>query len=194
MNYFKKVVTDGFVVLATLAILFFVFRWLFNVVKDIIEYPTGLLLRYLAIPEPAAMAVVLAILFLVCFFIGNFIRTWAGEFIHKKTEKILPLYKTVKEILSHVFGEGKLLSCKVVIAEILPGTKMTGLITAEHETMYTIFVPTAPNPTTGFIFHVPKERVHILSGVTKEEMFRTIVACGMGSEELLKRLTSQNAF
>ena len=124
---------------------------------------------------------------------GNFVQTKIGKFIHDGVEKKflikIPFYKMVKEVLTHVFGEGKFLACSVAAAEIFPQTEALALITAQHKDgRYTVFVPTAPNPTTGFVFCLPKERVRILPDVTKEMMFRAVIACGMGSEDMLSTL------
>ncbi|MBI2109236.1 MAG: DUF502 domain-containing protein [Parcubacteria group bacterium] len=195
MNQLKRAVTDGFIVLATLAILFFVFRWLLGVLKDIIEPLTTILLRYVTVPEYVAFIGVIAIIFVTSFFVGNFVRTWLGEHIHKKVEKIIPLYKTIKAVLTSILGEGKFLACPVVVAQLFSEVSALGLITATHsDGRYSIFVPTAPNPTTGFLFILPKERVQIIPGATKEMLFQAVIACGLGSEDLLRRLKdSQNS-
>ena len=193
MSYFKKVVIGGFIVLVPIPILYFVFRWLFTTIVELIEPFTTFLLTYIEVPKLAADMLVFSTLILFCFFVGNFVQTRFGKFLHDEVEKKLlikiPFYRMVKEILTHVFGEGKFLSCPVAIAEIFPGTEAIALVTAEHtDGRYTVFVPTAPNPTTGFVFCLPRDRVRILPGVTKETMFRTVIACGMGSEELLNRV------
>ncbi|MFC6980157.1 hypothetical protein [Microbulbifer taiwanensis] len=50
---------------------------------------------------------------------------------------------------------------------------------------FTVYVPTAPVPTSGFVFHVPAECVEILPNVTVEAAMKSIVACGSGSGALL---------
>ena len=70
---------------------------------------------------------------------------------------------------------------------------MTGFITDEHpDGSYTVFVPTAPNPTTGFVFHLKAGRVHPVS-VGVDEAFRSIIACGAGSGRILQEYFSQTA-
>jgi uncharacterized membrane protein len=64
------------------------------------------------------------------------------------------------------------------------GTMLTGFVTEQvSETMYTIFVPTAPNPTNGNIYHVPFERLKFLN-VSAEEAMKTVVSVGSGSSVL----------
>ena len=61
------------------------------------------------------------------------------------------------------------------------GVLMTGFVTEKiNEDLYTVFVPTAPNPTNGNIYHVPKTRLHLLTSKADEAM-RTVVGMGTGS-------------
>ena len=63
---------------------------------------------------------------------------------------------------------------------------MTGIVSDDdHEEYVTIFCPTAPNPTSGFIYHVPRERVFPLDeGV--ENTMRTVLSGGSGSSVLIE--------
>ena len=66
---------------------------------------------------------------------------------------------------------------------------MTGFITDEHDTDWkTVFIPTGPNPTTGYIFHLPSERVFPVD-VKAETALRSVVACGTGSQALINAYT-----
>jgi uncharacterized membrane protein len=68
---------------------------------------------------------------------------------------------------------------------------MTGFVTDENEKMYTVFTPTAPNPTNGFVFHVPKDKV-IHVDARAEEAIRTVVALGVGSLVMIEKGTQNN--
>ena len=75
---------------------------------------------------------------------------------------------------------------KVVLVDPFnTGAKMTGFITDETDGIYTVFVPTAPNPTNGFVFHMPVDQVELLQ-VDTDRALRSIVAIGVGSNEILK--------
>lgn len=194
MRYFKKVIIGGFVVLVPFPILYFAFMWLFEMVINLIEPLTSFLLKYVELPKIAADIAVLALILIAFFLVGNFVQTRIGKFIHEELEQNflmkIPFYGTVKEVFAQVFGEGKFFACPVAIAEVFPETFGTVLITDEHDDMYTVFMPTAPNPTTGFLFHIPKNRVRIVPDTSKEVMFRTVISCGMGSRDILKKLIS----
>ena len=63
-----------------------------------------------------------------------------------------------------------------------------GLITSRHDDgTLSVFVPTGPNPTSGFIYHVDGDLVERRPDIGVEQMMKTVVACGAGSAALLKR-------
>ncbi len=66
-------------------------------------------------------------------------------------------------------------------------TLVTCFITDKHDDgTYTLFVPTGPNPTSGNIYHVKSKYVHPITSPT-EDVMRTIISCGGGSDILLKQ-------
>ena len=71
---------------------------------------------------------------------------------------------------------------------------MTGLVTDEHPSgIITVFVPTAPNPANGCVYHVPRHLVTYLD-CTIEQAMHTVVAVGVGSADILdlKRAVPDN--
>ena len=76
----------------------------------------------------------------------------------------------------------------VVLVDVFSnGTRMTGFITDEHASgNLTVFVPTGPNPTNGFIFHVTKEQVTRLDAdIRTDDAMRTIIGVGVGSSSVM---------
>ena len=62
-------------------------------------------------------------------------------------------------------------------------TKVTAFITTVTIMVVTVFVPTGPNPTSGFIYHIPEEFVHPVNVRVEDAMS---VNMGMALECLLK--------
>jgi uncharacterized membrane protein len=63
---------------------------------------------------------------------------------------------------------------------------MTGFITDEHANdFYTVFVPTGPNPTNGFIFHVKAHQITEID-VSVEEAMKAIISVGAGSKNIVE--------
>jgi len=63
---------------------------------------------------------------------------------------------------------------------------MIGFVTDEHPDGYcTVFIPSALNPTSGLIYYLEKQYVHIVDASVEDTM-RIIISCGMGSKKLLE--------
>jgi len=140
--------------------------------------------------EIIADALVIAVILISCFIIGIVVKTRIGKFIHEKLEyrilKIAPGYGTIKEIVMQLIGK-KFPFSSVVVARIFENdTLVTAFVTDSHDDgSYTLFVPTAPNPTSGFIYHVKGEYVQHVD-IPIEEAMRSVITCGAGSNKILK--------
>ena len=62
---------------------------------------------------------------------------------------------------------------------------MTGFITDDQGEIITVFVPTGPNPTSGNIYHLQKDRV-LKTGAPVDNGMKTIISCGAGSTEIFE--------
>ena len=196
-NFFKTTVIGGVIVILPTIILIFAFRWLFSVVGSIIEPLTNLVKKNLSLPEHPeqmiATTMVISVIVLGCFLVGLFVRTRMGLMIYKSLEGSLlsraPGYKMVKETVNQLLGKKESPFSSVALAQVFGNdTMLTAFITDRHDNgMVTVFVPTGPNPTSGFIYHVKKEFVHPVN-VSVEETMRSVISCGVGSEKLIKEL------
>ena len=67
-------------------------------------------------------------------------------------------------------------------------TMVTAFVTDRHNNgTVSVFVPTGPNPTSGFIYHLPEKYVHPVD-VPVEDAMRSVISCGAGSDMLVKQL------
>jgi len=96
----------------------------------------------------------------------------------------LPGYKLAKETVQQFFGKNRSFFKEVVLVDIFnSGALMTGFITDDQGEIITVFVPTGPNPTSGNIYHLQKDKV-IKTGASVDNGMKTIISCGAGSEEI----------
>src|SRR5690606_9729161 len=123
------------------------------------------------------------------FLIGLLVRNRVGKVYFKRFEKKyltkLPLYNLIHQTVYQFVGLKKLPFSEVVLLDpFRSGTMMTGFVTDQvNDELYTIFVPTAPNPTNGNIYHVPKELLTFLSVSTQDAM-RTVMGMGTGTASM----------
>lgn len=60
------------------------------------------------------------------------------------------------------------------------------LKTSPEQKFFKVFMPTSPNPTTGYFLIVPEDEI-IYTQITFEEAIKTLVSCGLITPESLKR-------
>jgi len=165
-------------VLLPFAILAFILKLIIQFIVNIIRPLTKLI--NLEIPLSLINLMVFTGIIIFCFLIGLFIRTQLGktslQYFEINWLEKLPAYATIRDIVQQFTGAKKTPFRRVVLVDAFDsGAYMTGFITDEDEQMYTVFTPTAPNPTNGYVFHVPKTKViHI--DARAEEAIRITLA------------------
>ncbi len=185
----------GVAVVLPLSILLLVAHWFYTLLSDFLAPVSAWLGPYVGVSATAADVAVIAGL-LVCFcLIGLLVKTGVGAWIHRLFEGVLtrvaPGYKTISDVVGQFLGGGStssLLSGEVALARIygpeVPAT-VTVIVTAKHANGdYSVFMPTAPIPTSGVVYHLPANCVQLLPHVSVESAMRTIIACGAGSQAL----------
>ena len=119
--------------------------------------------------------------------LGKRVVAWL-EGIFKNIPLIGMIYTTTKQIMESISGGGAHSFEKVVYIEYPRKNIWTlGFVTSEstnqsNEEFYHLFVPTTPNPTSGFFLIIPKEDTSD-AGVDVEEGFRMIVSSGIVSSK-----------
>ncbi|MEB3280915.1 MAG: DUF502 domain-containing protein [Lyngbya sp.] len=143
----------------------------------------------------------LAVPLLGILFIGLMARNIVGRWLLDFGEKVLqaiPLagsvYKTLKQLLETVLKDSNDKFRRVVLVEyprrgIWTLAFVTGNVSGEiqslmNEQMISIFIPTTPNPTSGWYAVIPSNEVVNLS-LTVEDAFKIIVSGGIVSSTSL---------
>ena len=174
-----------------IVILMFVFNWLYDFIVDKLRPITNIILETARLQEVAAAALALVLILLIFFLVGLIVRTRIGrivfEFLEQSALIKIPLYKIIKETTIQLMGNNKTLFKHVALVRLYGNdTRLTAFITDENEDdSYTVFIPSGPAPTAGFIYHVKKENVEIINYPVDKAM-KTVFSLGSGSSELLK--------
>ncbi len=177
----------GLAVIAPVAITLYVLRWIFMWLDSLLGkfiYP------HLPVQVPGLGLLVLLLILLT---IGWVAERAVGRRIvtawHNMLERFpltRRLYTASHRIVRTVFGEDQRFFREVVLVEYpAPGRWSIGFVTASvpatmqpHvEEGVTVFIPTTPNPTTGFLIMVPRSLVTPVS-FTIEEAFTFILSAG----------------
>jgi uncharacterized membrane protein len=195
-TFIKTSILGGLAVILPTVLLALLFRWLFRWITGIIQPLTDLLIYKGQFQEIIADVLVIAIILAICFVVGVVVKTKAGRFIQENLEERIlqfaPGYPTIKSVVMQFIGrEGSPFSSVALVRPFGKKTLLTAFITETHEDgRYTVFVPTGPNPTSGFIFHLNPELVHPVN-VPVEEVIKSVIGCGMGSKILLRQDSSR---
>lgn len=188
----------GLAVVLPAALVLMVMQWLFALLTEQLRPLTGLVSREAGLDDALALFAVALVMLALCFSVGLAVRTRIGRWLHEVVDgglaKVIPGYRATSGLVRELLGGGegsRLLSGEPVLARIHgldSPVKVTAIVTSRHaDGGYTVYVPTAPFPTSGFVYHLPPECVEFLPGVTLETALRTVIACGAGSAEVVAR-------
>lgn len=175
-----------------LIILIALFSWGIKLVFRLIQ-PFVVVLAPRA--EDQTIFVKLAALFLILFgviMIGAMLKSQKGRKrwakIEAKIFRVLPGYTMIKETVLQFLGTKKVPFSQVAIVHTFDNsTRQIAFVTDEHKDgYYTVFVPTGPNPTSGNIYILPERNVKLID-IPVEQAMKTIIACGIGSDNLTKK-------
>ena len=137
----------------------------------------------------------LVILLVLLISIGFLTANFFGRFLFKKTDQIINkipfikvFYKTIKQIIETIFKDNSKAFREVVLLEYpRKGLWVLGFTTGEVKgavkkkmkiPLVNVFVPTTPNPTSGFLLMVPKNQLKYLD-VKIDDAIKTIVSAGI---------------
>lgn len=191
-EFLKSILVGGMLVILPSAIFLFVLNWVFGVVRKMINPLTTFLMTKSPLQGVVADVLVIILLIMACFVVGVIVRTKLGKWSYSLLEsRILlkfPGYSLIKETVSQFLGKKTSFFSSVALAQIFGNdTLVSAFITDEHvDGSYTVFVPTGPNPTSGNIFHLPRNYVHPVD-VSIEDTMRSIISCGVGSSRLIAK-------
>ena len=131
------------------------------------------------------------------YFLGLVISNVFGKKLYKLFESLLEkipfvskVYKSIKQITASLSGANSKAFQKVVLVEYpRKGLWTIAMVTGETlddkgEIYYNIFVPTTPNPTSGYLLFIKSTETKKLN-LTVEEGLKIIVSGGMISPEKL---------
>lgn len=190
-NFLKATLLGGVMVILPVVLTFFFLRWFINLITELVNPFTRLLVEHSHIQKNIADFLVVVIIILICFLVGMLIKTRLGIFIHGQVEKrilkIAPGYSLFRETAKQFLGQKRAPFSSVALVRAFENsTMMTAFITDRHpDGSYTVFVPSGLNPTSGLIYHLQKEFVHPVE-VSVEVTMRSIISCGAGSGPLVE--------
>jgi uncharacterized membrane protein len=195
-GFFKHLRTHifrGFLAAIPLGLSLLVIRFFYLTVDTRI---TGIIEKYLGFRVPGlGILLVLILLYLLGLVASHWLGRKAFSLIDGVTTRI-PLIKTIytlgKQLAEALSIPGKQAFKRAVMIEhFRPGLWSIGFVTGAvvdrgkpDEKMVKVFIPTAPNPTTGFVVMVKESQLRDLPWTVSEAMNSIISGGIVGPEEI----------
>jgi uncharacterized membrane protein len=132
--------------------------------------------------------VALLLLVALCFIAGLLAKTSMAKrllvWVEDNILRRVPGYSFFKSIGRSMAGI-KEQEMKIVLVRVDDGWQIAFLIEQINDNMYTVFVPDAPTPISGSVYHVEKDRI-IWTQMTRQQALQCISQLGFGSARMIK--------
>lgn len=180
LSSIRRAFFSGVVLLAPLGITFFVFNWLVLKIGGSFKAKVFFFLPLEILTDPKLvlfwdlMATLIVVLLVTL--LGFFSRYFVAKYLWSIGERLLDslpvintVYTSVKQIIETFSTQNRAIFQKVVLIEFpRVGTYAIGFLTSHSKgeikdktntPLKNIFVPTTPNPTSGFLVMLPADQV-----------------------------------
>jgi uncharacterized membrane protein len=174
----KRDFASGLIVLAPLLVTAFILTWLYNRLKGV---PVDIQ------PAPLRVLLTIVVFILLVFAVGYLMRTAVGGFVEASIDDLmnrLPglrvVYNASKMAVETAVGGTDELQAPVKV-ETWNGMRMTAFKTGQKASdgRELLFLPTAPNITTGFVIEVEPDDYEE-TGESVEDALTRILSAGFG--------------
>lgn len=179
MNAFFSLVFKGLLALLPIIILAWIIKLTYGFISSIV-YDIFLFTHN----DWLATAIVCVLMLIIFFLLGYIVERnketiflTATELIIGKIPVIASIYSTLKEAVNLFSGKNTEHYLGVVYVKI-SDYKIMGFVTKELEDSYWVFIPTTPNPTSGFLINAKKDSVE-KTDLSVANGFKRLVSLGL---------------
>jgi len=192
-KHLKTHIFRGFLAIIPVGLSYLVIRFFYLAIDTRV---TGIIEKFLGFRIPG-LGILLVLIFL--YLLGLATSHWLGRKAFSLIDRVtarIPLIKTIytlgKQLAEALSTPGKQAFKRAVMIEhFRPGLWSVGFVTGvvvdkgkPEEKMVKVFIPTAPNPTTGFVVMVRESQLRDLSWTVPEAMNSIISGGIVGPEEI----------
>ncbi len=195
-HYLWKLFLNGLLTILPIALTIAIFKITLNFIIGWLEPLRKIVPPYLDIPYGEVIAAIF-----LTFLIGTILKIFVLRSILNAIEGVLiklplvrPVYSGIKQLLRAFSGKDKITFKKVVLIEFprknmyslgfLTSTLEPKLAPTKDKKFYNIFIPTTPNPTSGYFVILPEKDIHVIN-ITRQEAMAMIISGGIIQPETL---------
>ena len=120
---------------------------------------------------------------------GRAMALWEG--IMDRIPIVRPIYRIARQTTQVFAGGMELQTTRIVLLEYpRPGVLSLGLVTGQYidledHSFLTVYIPTVPNPSSGFLAIVQQEQV-VETDLTYEDAMKIVISAGVLTEEVVR--------
>lgn len=201
--FFKDTIL-GTLGLLPILLLYFLYNWLVKIIDRIIEPTKSFMPDFIGKSDVLTFVLLMGILVVVLFVIGLLMRTSIGKWVHGQIEKRIlmpfaPGYRFIVKSVKPFMPNNKTSPFKhaAILYPFGSDFFVIGFVTDEHkailedefssDTIVSVFIPTAPIPSSGQVYNGPASQIKILEGVSIDDSLTPIISCGVGMSGLLEK-------
>jgi len=190
-NFIWRLFVNGLLTILPIALTIVIFKITFTFIINWLEPLRRFVPPYLAIVPYGEVILALLIIFSV----GTILKIFVLRSIINKIENILlklplirPIYTGMKQLVQALSAQDKITFRKVVLIEFpRKGMYSIGFVTSalepklapnKEDKFYNIFIPTTPNPTSGYFVMLPERDIMIIN-ITRQEAMAMIISGGI---------------
>jgi uncharacterized membrane protein len=193
----------GLALILPLALTLGLLLWVWNQISDrLLEHVSAGVTRAVAwmhldpLSDTTTFVVSVGVVLLCILLTGLWFSGFIGRRLFRtfedglgKVPLVKAIYPHIKQITEFIFGEGKQIEFKGVVAieyprkglysmGFLTGSSSKNLNAAADDELVSIFIPSSPMPVTGYTIFVPAKQIVDLP-LTVDEALRTIISGGL---------------
>lgn len=181
----------GFVALAPLALTYYIFVWIFNLLDSALD-PVLRNHEWGNIPGIGALltlTIILAVGALASNFFGKALLS-AVDRLALRTPIVRPVYQTIRQIIDTVSSQSMAFK-QVALVEyprknsyaiaFVTGTSTDEISRRVGRKMINLFIPTTPNPTSGMLILLPEDEVMLLD-MSVDQGLKLVISGGILSD------------
>ncbi|MEQ1876587.1 MAG: DUF502 domain-containing protein [Bdellovibrionia bacterium] len=191
-NSLKNYLFAGLIIIVPIAVTFWITYSLLLKLDEFFAFE-----QWLGVSIPGLGLLLALALILVVGFLGkNVLGNWIVDLIASVVDRIPfvgAMYSSLRQIMNSLVNQkGERLGRAVLVEFPRADSWSIGFMTTKDappalrknfdKKMVCVFVPTTPNPTSGFFFLAPEENVRVLD-ISAEEAFKIVVSLGLASKD-----------
>ncbi|MBA2652225.1 MAG: DUF502 domain-containing protein [Tatlockia sp.] len=194
MKSFRSYLITGLIVWLPILVTFVVLRFIIDLLDGTLSLlPHSYQPQQLFGMRLPGLGVIISLLLLLATgilatnFFGQRLMGW-GEAVLAKIPLVRSIYNTAKQVIQAFFATNSQAFRKVLLIEyprkgmwsiaFQTGFPSPEIVTKTGQEMISLFVPTTPNPTSGFLMMIPQNEAIELS-MTIEEALKFIISLGV---------------